>query len=95
MKLSELDLTEESESSDNEVAESDDAPLEAIADDSVWFGYNIKGLQPQTKYEIRVQTQNEAGWSPESEQLVFSTSHIGKYEMVCDALSVMEYTEIN
>ena len=27
---------------------------------------------------IRVQTRNEAGWSPESEPFAFSTSHIGE-----------------
>eukprot|EP00094_Tigriopus_californicus_P006416 TCALIF_06180-PA protein Name:"Similar to OPCML Opioid-binding protein/cell adhesion molecule (Pan troglodytes)" AED:0.06 eAED:0.06 QI:0/0.8/0.72/0.90/0.8/0.81/11/590/481 len=41
-----------------------------------WFAYNIKGLQPQTKYEIRAQVQNEMGWSPNSDAFEFSTSHI-------------------
>ena len=43
---------------------------------SVLFEYNIKGLQPQTKYMIQVQTRNEAGWSPESEPFAFSTSQV-------------------
>ena len=30
------------------------------------------------RYMIRVQTRNEAGWSPESEPFAFSTSHIGE-----------------
>ena len=42
----------------------------------VLFEYNIKGLQPQTKYMIQVQTRNEAGWSPESEPFAFSTSQV-------------------
>ena len=43
-----------------------------------WFAYNIKGLAAFTKYEIRVQTKNEAGWSPASEVFEFTTSSIGK-----------------
>eukprot|EP00095_Tigriopus_kingsejongensis_P009441 maker-scaffold108_size357748-snap-gene-1.7 protein:Tk09441 transcript:maker-scaffold108_size357748-snap-gene-1.7-mRNA-1 annotation:"hypothetical protein YQE_00014" len=52
------------------LSEIDHDPIEG------WFAYNIKGLQPQTKYAIRAQVQNEAGWSPDSEVFEFSTSHI-------------------
>ena len=43
-----------------------------------FFAYNILGLSPHTKYAIRVQTQNEAGWSPESKIFKFTTSQMGK-----------------
>ena len=42
------------------------------------FAYSLKGLQAQTWYSVAVQTRNEAGWSPVSEEFQFVTSAIGK-----------------
>ena len=70
LKMSELDVTGDTDYSDVS------AMAEELSRASVLFEYNIKGLQPQTKYMIQVQTRNEAGWSPESETFAFSTSQV-------------------
>ncbi len=83
LKLSELEVSDspESESATSDGGETFETVSSSSSSSSdLWFGYNLKGLQPQTKYAVRVQTQNKAGWSPESAHFVFSTSHIGELE---------------
>lgn len=52
------------------------APYPGVTRQKMW--YMIRGLQPNTQYEARVQAKNVHGWNKLSPVFHFSTKSLGK-----------------
>ena len=59
-----------------------DVTLPAMSSDEVTqeMSYLIRGLEPATQYEAKVQARNNFGWNKMSEILVFTTRDAGWYK---------------
>jgi hypothetical protein len=56
--------------------------------------YLIRGLEPSSQYEARVEAKNRFGWSRSSDSFTFSTTGMGKSKCSAGSLQLVSYLQL-